>query len=199
MDRVIIKATDYVNNTNVRNRNRVRQYFSLLWIWHRLDEERWKFSKVQLKEGRKRNTPLDVDHTVAEALWGRKVKENFENKIASFKGTEEEKALIAPDEFASEQEAKDFINFLGNCSLLEKSFNISKSDKEMKSFLKEVHEFKNNNFEIEDWEEALSLNISMTEPTNVELKILVDSIKKRDTIIRKDLIEFTNGVKFRVD
>jgi len=199
MERVIPKAIDYVNNTNVRDRSRVRQYYTLLWVWHRLDENRWKYSSIQLKEGRKRNTPLDVDHTVADALWKRKINENFDNKLAAFIGTEEEKALIAPDEFLSKQEAFEFINFLGNCALLEKSFNISKSDKEMKSFLTEVHEYKNGNFKIEDWELALSIENTMTEPTNIALKDLVDSIKKRDALIRKELIEFTNGAKYRTD
>ena len=95
---------------------------------------------------------MHVDHTVSEALWKRKINDNYDKKLASFIGTDEERELIAPDEFSSKQEAYEFINFLGNCSLLEKSFNISKSDKEMKSFLKEVHEYKNGDFKIEDWE-----------------------------------------------
>jgi hypothetical protein len=199
MDRIIYKANDFINNTNVRDRNRVRQYYTLLWVWHRLDGIRWKYSSIQLKEGRKRNAPLDVDHTVADALWKRKVKENYDNKLLAFSGTDEEKALIAPDEFLSIQEANEFINFLGNCSLLEKSFNISKSDKEMKSFLIDVHEYKNGNFSISDWEVALSIENKMTEPSNATLKDLVEPIKKRDALIRKDLIEFANGAKYRID
>lgn len=199
MDKIISKATDFINNTNVRDRSRVRLYYTLLWVWHRLDEKRWKYSSIQLKEGRKRNTPLDVDHTVADALWKRKIIENFDKKMAEFMGTDEEKALLAPDEFSSKQEAFEFINFLGNCALLEKSFNISKSDKEMKSFLKEVHEFKNGNFKIEDWELALSIEKAMTEPSNTLLKDLVTSLKKRDSLIRKELIEFINGKKIRTD
>ena len=199
MNRVISKATDYINNTNVRNRNKVRQYYTLLWVWHRLDEKRWEFSSIQLKEGRKRNTPLDVDHTVADALWKRKVNENLEQKKMSFTGSDEEKDLLTPDEFASRQEAYEFINFLGNCSLLEKSFNISKSDKEMNSFLKDVHEFKNGTSKIDDWANALSLETTMTEPNNVVIKEIINSIKKRDATIRQDLIEFANGKKFRTD
>jgi len=199
MERIIYKATDYINNTNVRDRSRVRQYYTLLWVWHRLDENRWIYSSIQLKEGRKRSTPLDVDHTVADALWKRKINGNLDNKLAESTGTDEEKALITPDEFSSKQEAFEFINFLGNCALLEKSFNISKSDKEMKSFLTEVHEYKNGRFKIEDWELALSIENNMTEPTNIVLKDLVESIKKRDALIRKDLIEFTNGTKYRND
>jgi hypothetical protein len=199
MDRIINKATDYVNNFNVRNRSRVSQYFTLLWVWHRLNTNRWTYSSIQLKEGRKRNTPLDVDHTVADALWKRKINENYEKKISSFTGTNEEKALISPDEFSSYQEAIEFINIIGNCSLLEKSFNISKSDKEMKSFLMEVHEYKNGGFKIEDWEDALSIENKLTEPSFVSIIEIVEAVKKRDLIIRKDIIEFTNGIKNRID
>lgn len=199
MDRIINKASDHISNFNVRNRNRVSQYYTLLWIWHRLEENRWKYSSIQLKEGRKRNTPLDVDHTVADALWKRKTNENYERKLVAFTGADEEKLLLAPDEFLSKQEAYEFINILGNCSLLEKSFNISKSDKSMISFLNEVHEYKNGNFKIEDWESALSIENTMTNPLYSELKDIVIAIKKRDALIRKNLIDFTNGLSFRYD
>ena len=62
-------------------------------------------------------------------------------KKATFIGTDEEQALIAPDGFESCYDAIAFINQLGNCSLLDKSFNISKSDKPMRHFLEQVHEF----------------------------------------------------------
>jgi hypothetical protein len=199
MNKVIDKAIIYINNTNVRNRTKVRQYYTLLWIWHRLEIDRWNYSSIQLKEGRKRNIPLDVDHTIADALWKRKVDHNLSQKKDSFKGNEEEKAQLVPDEFTSSQDATEFINSLGNCSLLEKSFNISKSDKEINTFLKEVHEFKNGINKIDDWSKALSLDNIMMEPNDKELREIVNSIKKRDGLIRRDLIEFANGKIFRVD
>jgi hypothetical protein len=199
MNRVIDKAKDYINNINVRNRNKVRQYYNLLWVWHRLDENRWEYSSIQLKEGRKRNTPLDVDHTVADALWKRKVNINLEQKLEIFLGSEDEKALIVPDGFNSKNEAFEFINYLGNCSLLEKSFNISKSDKEMNSFLKDVHEFKKGKYEIENWAKSLSLEKMMTEPLSYNLNDIIKAIKERDILIRKELLEFADGKIFRID
>lgn len=196
---MITKATDYANHFTVRNRNRVSSYYTLLWVWHRLDEDRWNTSSIQLREGRKRNTSLDVDHTIADAWWKRKINEIIENKLITFAGSEEEKSLIAPDEFNSRQESYEFINSLGNCSLLEKSFNISKNDKTMKSFLSGVHEFTSGAVNIDDWEKALSIYNVMTDPTGVELQELVSAIKQRDALIRINLIEFINGTRFRTD
>ncbi len=199
MDRISTKATDYINTVTVRDRSRVGQYYTVLWIWHRLEEQRWKISSIQLREGRKRNTPLHVDHTVADALWKRKVDSSIAAKLAFFTGTDEEKALLHPDEFETKFQAYEFINLLGNCTLLESSFNISKSDNEMRAFLTNVHEFLNGNFKIADWENALLIEPTMTAPENVALKDVMVSVKKRDLSMRKELIEFTNGTKFRVD
>ena len=142
MGRVSIKATEQVNISIVRDRRRVHAYFSLLWVWHRLDKDRWKYSTMHMLTGQKRKTTLEVDHTVADALWGRLVNKALDEKLANSHGTDEEKALIAPDEFESTADALAFVNLLGNCTLLHKSFNISKSDQPMWQFWQEVHEFK---------------------------------------------------------
>jgi hypothetical protein len=46
MGRVSVKATEQINNTIVRDRRRVHVYYPLLWVWHRLDEARWRHSSV---------------------------------------------------------------------------------------------------------------------------------------------------------
>ncbi|MCX6158014.1 MAG: DUF262 domain-containing protein [Ignavibacteriae bacterium] len=198
MGRLTIKAIDYINNTIVRNRSRVRAYYNMLWIWHRIDLNRWNYSSKHLRIG-KTSLSLDVDHTIANAWWERKIKEIIDTKLLTFNGTEEEKELVSPSEFATKQEAYEFINLLGNCSLLEKSFNISKSDKSMKSFLEEVHEFKEKTLTIDKWEGALSINRNMTDPNGVELNDLIDTVRLRDLLIRRELIEFINGTKTRID
>ena len=65
--RVSGKATEQVNNTVVKDRRRVHAYYSLLWVWHHLEESRWKYSSVPMRTGRKRRSKLEVDHTVADA------------------------------------------------------------------------------------------------------------------------------------
>jgi len=66
-------------------------------------------------------------------------------------------------------------------------------------FLKDVHEVVKGDIARTDWEIALSLTSNMTEPTGVALKDLVDEIKSRDALIRKELIEFISGTRHRAD
>lgn len=199
MDRIAPRAKLHIENTVVRDRQRVYAYYPFLWVWHRLNTTRWEYSSVPMRTGRKRTSKLEVDHTVADAWWQRLVNRLTKEKRESFEGTEEEKLKLAPDGFATLYEASSFINALGNCSLLDKSFNISKSDKPMWDLLKEVHEFKQKRFSRVDWENALALNSQLTEPEGVALNDLVASISARDELIRSELAEFVNGTKVRQD
>ncbi len=199
LDRVSGKATEQINNTVVRDRKRIHIYYPLLWVWHRLDKARWEHSSVPMRTGRKRSSKLEVDHTVADAWWGRSVNQEIEIKLASFVGTDEEKALVAPDDFESKSDALAFINLLGNCSLLDKSFNISKSDEPMWKFLQEVHEFKEGKIQRHEWEAALSFSETLTEPTGSTLAKIKEAVQARDALIKKDLTDFIAGSKHRMD
>lgn len=199
MGRVSVKAIEQVNNTVVRDRRRVFVYYPLLWVWHRLDEARWKYSSVPMRTGRKRRSKLEVDHTVADAWWGRLVDQEMETKLATFVGSDEEGSLIAPDGFESQADARAFINLLGNCSLLDKSFNISKSDSPMWTFLQDVHEFETGVFERQPWEQALCLTEMLTAPDGSSLADLKNAIQTRDASIRKELTEFIAGNRQRLD
>ena len=199
MDRIVPKAIQHIENLVVRDRRRVQAYYQLLWVWHRVDGPRWNCSSVPMRTGRKRTSKLEVDHAIADAWWQRQINTKIEAKLATFTGTELEKMAIAPDEFSSRWEAFAFVNLLGNCSLLDKSFNISKSDQPMWSFLQEVHEFKEGKFNRPDWEAALSLNNSMTTPDGVALQDLKAAIQTRDALIRKEVREFVEDARHRVD
>ena len=199
MARVSTKATEQINNVLVRDRRRVHAYHPFLWVWHRLEDDRWKNSSIQMRAGRKRTSKLEVDHTVADAWWARLVEQQIKAKQATFVGTDEAKALIAPDDFESRYDAIAFINLLGNCSLLDKSFNISKSDESMRHFLQQVHEFKVGNVQMADWESALALTPTLTLPDGASFADIKKAIHTRDALIRKDLIEFIEGQKHRVD
>lgn len=199
MARVSTKAVEQINNVLVRDRRRVHAYHPFLWVWHRLEEDRWKNSSIQMRTGRKRTSKLEVDHTVADAWWVRSVDQQIKAKLATFVGTDEEKALIAPDDFESRYDAIAFINLLGNCSLLDKSFNISKSDESMRHFLQQVHEFKDGKVQMADWEAALALTPTLTLPDGSTFADIKTAVHTRDALIRKDLIEFIGGQKCRVD
>jgi hypothetical protein len=88
---------------------------------------------------------------------------------------------------------------LGNCSLLDKSFNISKSDDPMWTFLQEVHEFKEGKVNRRDWEQALSLPGTLTEPSGVGLAEIRKLVQVRDALIKNELAEFVAGRLHRVD
>ncbi len=200
LSKVSDKAATYINTFNVSDRKKVSQYKYMLWIWHRLDKERWQKSSITLREKNKRAYSWDVDHTVADAWWKRKVEEEINKKLVTFLGSEEEKQKLAPDGFESKDEAIEFINILGNCSLLEKSFNISRSDSSLWSFLKKVHEFQNGGTENRDeWEKKLLMNNTLTDPDNYSFTDIVNAIKERDGLMRKELVQFINGTLTRQD
>ena len=199
MTRLSTKATEQINTVLVRDRRRVHAYYPFLWVWHRLDVARWTNSSIQMRTGRKRTSKLEVDHTVADAWWVRLMDQQVKVKQANFTGTDAEKALIAPDSFESRDDAIAFINLLGNCSLLDKSFNISKSDESMRHFLQQVHEFKDGKVQMADWEMALALTPTLTLPDALAFADIKEAIQTRDALIRKDLIDFIAGQQHRVD
>ncbi len=199
MSRVANKATEQINVISVRDRRRVSAYYPFLWVWHRLDKDRWQYSSIPMRTGRKKKGKLEVDHTIADAWWGRLVAKQIAEKLTDFKGTDEEKAMVAPDDFESPFDATSFINLLGNCSLLDKSFNISKSDAPMWEFLEDVHEFKEGKIGRAAWEAALSLSEDLTEPDGYSLGELRKTLLVRDATIRRDLAEFIAGSRFRTD
>ena len=199
MDRVVPKAIQHIENLVVKDRRRVHAYYNLLWVWHRLDRARWECSSLPLRTGRKRTSKLEVDHTIANAWWLRAVTQEMEEKLKTFTGTDLEKLSVKPEGFDSQEDAQGFINLIGNCALLDKSFNISKSDGSMWTFLQEVHEFKQGTFVRQEWQAALLLDDTMTAPDGKTLAELKPLLQARDAAIRNELKEFVSGSKHRVD
>jgi len=174
-------ASNGLRALQVSRRENVRGYFTALWIWHRLDAERWKMSQIQLRTKARKKIILEVDHSVAFALWEKKLETGLPAGITEI------------------EEALPIVNRLGNCSLLEKNFNISKSEKTLKCFLDEVHEFKMGSTTLGAWAEALLMSDSMLDPSTADVNVLVKAIDDRDKAIRDELIEFVKGTKTRVD
>ena len=199
LDRIVPKAIQHIENLIAMDRRRVHMYYNLLWIWHRLDDSRWKYSSLPMRTGRKRSSKLEVDHTIADAWWKGLINKEVEKKLETYTGSEDEKELLGPDGFESKSASIAFVNLIGNCSLLEKSFNVSKYDKPMWQFLKDVHEFREGKFLRNDWQSALLLNDEMTSPENKSLMELKVLIQERDTAIRNELKDFINGLRSRVD
>jgi hypothetical protein len=188
-------ATSFVAALAASSRERVSIYRTALWVWHRLDDTRWQMSEIPLRIGRAKGS-LDVDHAVSYAQWGRKL-------LAGL-----------PTGAESQAEALGLVNMLGNCSLLAKSFNISKSDKTLRSFMEQVHEFKEGKVDLASWAQTLQLENPMLDGTKDNTDQLgnpippgtpatsdeiVEAIKRRDAAIRAELVEFVKGTKTRMD
>ena len=175
--------TDAVNSIGTlaaSSRERVSVYRTSLWIWHRLEDKRWEMSCIPLRMGRSKPN-LDVDHAVAFALWEAKL------------------ATGLPKGIDDRVQALQLVNMLGNCSMLEKSFNISKSDKTLRSFMEQVHEFKEGKVSLTSWAQPLGLTDSMLDASAATTDMIAQGIQTRDKAIRGELVEFVKGTKTRVD
>jgi hypothetical protein len=170
-------AINYINTITAPSRERVATYRSVLWVWHRLDQDRWSTSQVQLRLGKSKPT-IEVDHIVSYAFWEKKIA-NAENE--------------------SDEDAIALVNRLGNCALLEKNFNISKSDRGLKSFLAQIHEVIQKKIRIDAWCAALEIPQPMLDPSQATIKDITEAIENRDKALRSDLIEFVRGTRVRVD
>lgn len=174
-------ALQYVQSLCVEKREHVSRYNSLLWVWHRIDDDRWAMSRIPLRAGRKSTIDVEVDHTVSINLWERMVTQ-----------------LKTPSEHDS-TELQEVVNQLGNCTLLEKTFNISKTDSSLKSFLANVHEFKKKELSIEYWAKQMGIGSPMLDPGNSTCEEIRAAIEERDRIMRQEIMEFVNGNRVRVD
>ncbi len=177
IDGLSADAINYINTITAPSRERVATYRSVLWVWHRLDQDRWSTSQVQLRLGKSKPT-IEVDHIVSYTFWEKKIA-NAENE--------------------SDEDAIALVNRLGNCALLEKNFNISKSDRGLKSFLAQIHEVIQKKIRIDAWCAALEIPQPMLDPSQATIKDITDAIENRDKALRSDLIEFVRGTRVRVD
>ena len=81
----------------------------------------------------------EVDHTVSIGLWEQKLRAGL------------------PARIQDRDDAMAVANQLGNCTLLEKNFNISKNTRSMESFLEQIYEYKEQKLSLRDWERALAM------------------------------------------
>ena len=186
-------ASANVANMSAPSRERVSLYRNLLWIWHRLDSDRWDKSKVQLRVGKSRVNP-EVDHIVPVALWKRKI----QSVVASQPDPMQPTAKMAFGN-GDEADSQFLINRLGNCALLEKNFNISKGDKTLKFFLTQIHEVKQKKISIDAWCAALSIPKPILDPDAANADEISNAIDARDSEMRDELADFIRGQKVRVD
>ncbi len=182
-------AVNGLATMNADDRQQVRSYYTALWLWNRLEPDRWEKAKLALRQKSRRQNSLDVDHIVAWDLW--------QSKLNALQ------AQPPADGVASEQvdvgESGPRVNELGNCMLLEKNFNISKSNRSLKEFLEGVHEFKEGTFTLEEWATALDLKMPQVDSATTSVGVLRSLFTERTQKIRADLEQFIRGMKARID
>lgn len=174
-------ALTFVSELRVTKRESVSAYYVPLWVWHRLDNDRWAASAIQLRENKQKKLAYDVDHVVAFGLW-----------------TDKMGAANPPLSADEMTEFNAVINALGNTFLLEKSFNIAKGKHSLGHFLKNIHEFMIGRNR-DDWGKALSLEPKMVDSDTTPLPDLRRLIEERTQTMKSDLEDFVRGTKTRVD
>jgi hypothetical protein len=182
-------AVSFLLTMNADDRQQVRSYYTAIWLWNRLDRTRWDSAKLALREKSRRKNSIEVDHIVACDLW--------DNKLAALPDTPP--AIDGEQQGLQPGDLRPRVNELGNCMLLEKNFNISKSNSTLKSFLEGVHEFKDKSLELEDWAAALDLNMAQVDCSTTPVETLQKLFSARSQKIRSDLEKFIRGASNRID
>jgi hypothetical protein len=130
-----------------------------------------------------------VDHIVAVGLWENKLR-TLPDALPTING--EPEGLQIDD-------LRPIVNELGNCMLLEKNFNISKSNRTLKSFLEVVHEFKDEGLLLSDWAAALDLDMRQVNSDATPVEVLQNLFSARSQKIRSELEKFIRGTSNRID
>ncbi len=180
------ESLKYVDELAALTRSRVHDYHLPLWLWHRLDAQRWNASALPLRESKRGSLSLDVDHIVAVKLWetlpGAEVQPDLED----------ETALRADD-------LSTTMNALGNCCLLEKSFNIAKGAEPLGAFLSRVHEFKNGEHTLDGWTKHLGIDATLVDPSGKPAADVCVVVEARTARMKAELKEYVAGTRQRAD
>jgi hypothetical protein len=187
-------AINRINELRAYSRREVSGYKNVLWLWNRLDTNRW--AEVQKPMKRKKAPPkLEVDHAVPVAIWENKVGMSYPFNSSRDSATGIENVFMLSDINFTRSQLLSWINNIGNCSLLLRSHNRSKNDEQFGDFLRDVYD----NNQIDKFSDSLKLSDVLLNPNNKKLDEIVKDVNKRTEIIRNDLKDFFNGIKSRMD
>ena len=129
---------------------------------------------------------LDVDHIVAVKLW--------ESLPGAQPPTDaDEEAVVGADDLSTT------MNALGNCCLLEKSFNVAKGAESLATFLGRVYEFKTGALTVAKWSKDVGVDASLVDPSGkaaVDVRAIVEA---RTAAMKAELKEYLSGTRQRTD
>lgn len=176
-------AKKFVEGIGVSHRDEVTQYRTPLWIWHRLGDERWVQSRLVSIPNRNKNADLkspelDVDHLVSFKMW------------KDLLGPQEDYAALE----GRASEGDDDLNAIGNCALLDKQYNISKSKKPLGEFLDEIKKARPTQFEPAAWLRELRVHEAQVDPSANRERLRVAS-EQRTRLVKDDLLAWIDGGK----
>ncbi len=129
-----------------------------------------------MREGRWRSrlkATLDVDHLVSVSVW--------EKRLQARRGDSAGADLV------------ELVNEIGNCWLMEKNFNCSKSDRPLLDLLSQVHEFKSGARDVTEWSVPLLIPNSLLVVNGQGLDSLAEAIRTRTDRIKQELKDFVAG------
>ena len=187
-------AIQRIQDLRAYTRREVSGYKNVLWLWNRIDRNRWESARDPMK--RKSAEPkLEVDHSIPVAIWNNMVETSYPVKDSRDPATGTEKKMPIGTAQLTRSEIVAFINSLGNCSLLLRSHNRSKSDEPFGDFLADIYKPE----KIEAIRSGLGLSSNMLAPTKSTIETLYKDIEDRTKAIKQDLEGFFRGTKNRVD
>jgi len=185
IDALMAESIKFVDDLAVLTRDRVHDYLLPLWLWHRIDKKRWDASAIPLRNS-KRTLCHDVDHVVAVKLWetlaGADAQQDSDDNLTD-----------------GASDPSGTMNALGNCCLLEKTFNIAKGAVPLKTFLEKVHEFKTKAQTIEEWSEDLGLSEVLVDPVGKTAADVCSAVENRTYTMKSELKEYLAGSRQRFD
>jgi hypothetical protein len=185
-----VESLKTLNDLAVDSRETVYQYHLPLWLWHRLDKERWTASKVSLRDRKRGSVRIEVDHVVAVKLW---------DTLADAPAAPNSDGGVATTPGAMPESPSEELHALGNCSLLEKSFNIAKGAEPFSAFLGKVHEFKEKQLDADQWAASLTLTPLLLNPAGASRQDVEAAIQARTSAIKAELREYVEGKRQRAD
>jgi hypothetical protein len=177
-----------INSLRAFTRREVIVYKNLLWLWNRLNNDRYIETQKAMK--RKSAVPKwEVDHSVPVAIWENKIEKLYPYDSSIDKLTEREISFYLCGNLFTRSSLLSYINIMGNCSLLLRSHNRSKNDEPLGDFLKSIY----TDDQIKLVKRVLSFEDCLLYPDNFTIDDIIENINSRTNVIKGELIEYLNN------